>query len=282
MVTVKAKIFSYSISWRARSQHAALHRGVQTGVGSEYRGNAAFVDHPDARRIDIRQTIRDPAEQVHVRLFNQNSPISVFAVCDLSGSMSFTGEVRKLDLVAEIVESIVHTAHAHGDRAGFVSFSDRVQTEWFIRPTANLHDFSHIIKKLRSPLPIKGNTKGFRDIRSYVGTRRALVFLISDFHIPLKELDLGLSQLSGHQVVPIVLWDGAEHYNLPRFGLHTIVDPETGEEKTLFFRESLREKFKANFEDRRQKLRKLFTKHNTLPHYVEDKFDASKLTQYFQ
>ena len=65
------KEFSYHISWRSRGRHAGSHSSTQRGMGMEFRGHTTLLSYPDPRRIDIRQTIRDPLEQVHVRIFNQ-------------------------------------------------------------------------------------------------------------------------------------------------------------------------------------------------------------------
>ena len=95
MIPDFAKSFSYQVNWRSRSYHAGYHRGHQGGLGVEFRGNVPLTDYPDARRIDINQTIRDPNEQVHVRIFNQKNATPIYAVCDLSGSMQFTGNSTK-------------------------------------------------------------------------------------------------------------------------------------------------------------------------------------------
>ena len=83
------KSFSYHIGWRSRGRHPGRHASTQRGMGMEFRGHTTLLSYPDPRRIDIRQTIRDPLEQVHVRLFNQKSATPVYVICDLSGSMSF-------------------------------------------------------------------------------------------------------------------------------------------------------------------------------------------------
>ena len=82
-----AKPFEYIVSWKSASLQLGEHRGTQRGMGLDYRGNVNFVDYPDARRMDIRQTMRDPFEQVQVRQFNQESTTPIYAVCDLSSSM---------------------------------------------------------------------------------------------------------------------------------------------------------------------------------------------------
>ena len=99
------KEFSYHIGWRSRGRHAGRHVSTQRGMGMEFRGHTTLLSYPDPRRIDIRQTIRDPLEQVYVRVFNQKSASPVFAIVDLSGSMSFGKKQSKVALASEIASS---------------------------------------------------------------------------------------------------------------------------------------------------------------------------------
>lgn len=119
------------------------------------------------------------------------------------------------------------------------------------------------------------------DMAGALGFQRALVFLISDFHIPLVTLEEALNTLSRHQVVPLVLWDEAEYRRLPRVGLGTIVDPETGTRRTLFFRQALRARFEQAFAERRVQLEALFLKYEMPPVFIEGAFEPAVLTDYF-
>ena len=83
------EIFNYHINWKSRGQHPGQHKSDQRGMGIEFAGHASLLDYPDPRRIDIRQTIRDPMEQIHVRIFNQRSATPVIIANDLSASMNF-------------------------------------------------------------------------------------------------------------------------------------------------------------------------------------------------
>ena len=74
--------FSYHINWKSRGHHPGQHKSGQRGMGMEFAGHSNLLDYPDPRRIDIRQTIRDPLEQVHVRIFNQRSatPVMIWLI----------------------------------------------------------------------------------------------------------------------------------------------------------------------------------------------------------
>jgi uncharacterized protein (DUF58 family) len=281
MIPAFAKAFSYQINWRSRSYHSGYHRGAQSGLGAEFRGNVPLVDYPDARRIDINQSIRDPSDQVHVRIFNQKNPTPIYAVCDLSGSMQFTGSCSKIALAAEIAASVAYSAYQVSDSFGFIGFDSEVRMDWMTQPSTKMTDAFELTERLRDFKPSPAGSDGLLDVTRYLGQARSLVFLISDFHMPLETLEQALNMLSRHHVVPVVVWDSAEYQKLPSFGFSTIVDPETGAQRTLFFRKELQRKFQQAFQERRQKLEALFMQYETPPYFAEDRFDAEAISEYF-
>lgn len=275
------KSFSYHISWRSRGRHPGRHPSTQRGMGMEFRGHTTLLSYPDPRRIDIRQTIRDPLEQVYVRLFNQKSATPVYVICDLSGSMNFGAKQRKIKLAAQIAESVAQSASQNHDPFGFIGFDEIVREDWISTPSFKSYHAIAMAEALKTYHPEPVNCNGIKDVYRYLPRERALVFLISDFHIPNTLLEEALSNLLRHHIVPIVLWDAAEYKNLPEFGLTNVSDAETGEKRTLFLRKDLREKIITSFENRRQDIYDLFMRFDMPPFYVEGEFDADSLTEYF-
>lgn len=275
------KQFSYHIGWRSRNRHAGRHTSTQRGMGMEFRGHTTLLSYPDPRRIDIRQTIRDSHEQVYVRIFNQKSATPVYAITDLSGSMDFGSKQRKVTLAAEIMESIAQSAaHAH-DPFGFIGFDDQVRDEWVCTQSFRPHQALELAKRLREFHPQPVGNRGLLDVNRYLPRERSLVFLISDFHMPLAELEDALNLLIRHHVVPVILWDAAEYKNLPEFGIANVTDCETGAKRTLFLRKDYRERIIQSFEERREALTALLMRFDMPPFFVEGDFDADALTDYF-
>jgi hypothetical protein len=81
---------------------AGAHRGRLSGAGGLFRDLVSLLEHPDPRRIDLRASARDPFEQLYVRRFEQKTAITVFALVDVSASMGFAGNMRKLEVAAAI------------------------------------------------------------------------------------------------------------------------------------------------------------------------------------
>ncbi|KQT43414.1 MULTISPECIES: DUF58 domain-containing protein [unclassified Methylophilus] len=275
------KEFSYHISWRSRSRRPGRHKSNQRGMGMEFRGHTTLLAYPDPRRIDIRQTIRDPMEQVYVRIFNQKSATPVFVMCDLSGSMQYGVPHTKLTTAAEITRSVAQSATRNGDPAAFVGFDDELRDEWLSTLSARPHSMLELADRLENHLPNEVGAGALLDSARVLPRERSLIFLVSDFHMPLGQLEEALLLMLRHHIVPVVLWNSTEYKDLPEFGVTSINDPETGERRTLFLRASYRQRILDTFAARRQAIEDMFMKFDMQPFFVEDQFDADMLTDYF-
>ena len=275
------KEFSYHIGWRNRGRHPGRHASTQRGMGMEFIGHTSLLNYPDPRRIDLRQTLRDPMEQVYVRLFNQKSATPVYVICDLSGSMNFGSKTRKIRQAADIAESVARSATKNADPFGFVGFDDVVREDWISTQSFKSQRAIELAERLKEyhPAPVSGT--GIGDVWRFLPRERSLVFMISDFHMPMPQLEEALSNLTRHHIVPVVLWDNDEYKNLPEFGITAVTDPESGQKRTLFLRKALRNKIIESFEARRAAIYKTFMEFDMPPFYVEGEFDADDLTDYF-
>lgn len=282
MIPSYVRPFGYSVPWKSRSMHFGEHRGTLRGLGDDYKDNASLQDYPDLRRMDFRQSVKDINEQIFVRTYNQNNTTPIYVVADLSSSMQFGYPKRKLDFVIEAASSIAYSAYLSGDPFGFIAYHTKVD-ESHSSPLSN-HVFQHFISlaTLSDYQNNYVNGKGILDVPYFLSGNRSIVYWISDFHMPTDLIEKALIELSGHQVIPVVLWHDKESKNLPKFGFSTLIDPETGKKVTLFFRESLRNQFIEAFESRKAELEHLFLKFEYPPLFFSDDFNPESITHYFQ
>ncbi|MPS48608.1 DUF58 domain-containing protein [Methylobacillus sp.] len=276
-----AKEFSYQIGWRSRGRHPGRHASAQRGLGMDFVGHAPLISHPDPRRIDLRLSLRDPMEQIHVRIFNQRSAVPVFVACDLSGSMGFSGHFNKLRIAAEITASAAQSASRVNDPFGFIGFDEEVNEAWMIPAGTRVQAAYLLAESLQDYRPPHVGGAGILQVNRYLPRERALVLLVSDFHMPLEMLEEALVSMQRHHIVPIVLWDAAEYSTIPEFGLTHVTDSETGEKRTLMLRKSTHGRIQAAFAERRAALDALFMHYDIPPFFIEQGFDADALTEYF-
>ncbi len=275
------KEFSYHIAWRSHSRRPGRHKSNQRGMGMEFRGHTTLLAYPDPRRIDIRQTIRDPLEQIHVRLFNQKSITPVFVLCDLSGSMQYGVKQKKLTVAADIAQSVAQSVTRNRDLVGFIGFDDTVREDWLCTLSARPHSTMEMAENLRTYQAGEVGSRGIIDTVRLLPRERSLIFMVSDFHMPISDLEESLVLMQRHHIVPVVLWDTSEYADLPEFGITNVTDPETGAKRTLFLRKSYREQILQSFAERRDLIKQLFSRYDMEPFFVENQFDADLLTDYF-
>ena len=187
----------------------------------------------------------------------------------------------RIELASEIANSIAMSATHNGDPFGFIGFDDVVREDWLCTSSFRPHQALELSKKLSKFIPESVGSKGLQDANRYLPRERSLIFLISDFHMPLNELEDALALMMQHYIVPVVLWNSSEYKSLPEFGITSVTDSETGEQRTLFLRKELRASIIASFEARRAAIEALFMRYDMPPFFVEDTFDADALTEYF-
>lgn len=273
------------IHYRARLPAAGNfpghHRSTRGDSGFEFRNHALLHDAPDPRRLDLHASLRDPYGHWLVRVYSQRKLMPVVMIADLSASMAFTGAARKLDVLADFAESLAWSAWRTGDAFGFIGCDATVRADLQLPPTRARGVGTPLAAALRALQPTGRSAQGLLDAADHLGRQRCLVFLVSDFHLPLRQLDAVLARLARHEVLPVVLWDPQEFTLSARRGLLQAVDPETGVRRLVWWRPALRERWQAAHTQRRQALLQCFRAHALKPLFVEGPFDADAVTRHF-
>lgn len=270
--------FHYRIAWRARSAHPGHHPSTQPGGGYEFHGHAPLMSCPDARNLDVRATLHEPFGQFLVRTYRQRSAIPVFAVADLTASMDYPGKMLRL---AHVAASVAYSAYRSGDPFGFVGCGEGVEHALLLPPRWSRGAALHVQRSLAGHRPKGRHWRGLAGAAEYLGRQKALVFLISDFHLPLAELEESLRGFAHHDVVPVVLWDESEWQGWPDWGLVRLADSETGAARTVWLRPAVKAKLAEAFAARRAALVDFFDRHGREPFFLDGGFDADALTRYF-
>ncbi len=278
---MRVEEFHYRLNWRASGAFPGHHRSTQIGDGVDFYGYAPLLDHPDPRRLDLRASLRDPMEQLLVRVFRQRAAVSVYALADLSASMGFTGRARKLDVLAEFTASLGYSAYRSGDPFGFFGCDSAIRHDFYQPLSRAKAAGADIGQRLLALAPAGAGSAGLLDAARLIGGRRALVFLVSDFYFPVALLGRVLRALARHQVVPVVLIDSIEYDKLPAFGIVRVLDPETGRQRTLLLRPSLRRRLRSMFLNHFETLNRTFVAHGTEALWIRDRFDPDEVTRYF-
>ena len=209
------------------SMFAGSYHSVFKGRGMNFEEVREYNPGDEIRAIDWNVTARMNAP--FVKKFTEERELTVMLVVDVSGSEDF-GSVNssKRELAAEVASILAFSAIQNNDKVGLLLFSDEV--ELFIHPKKGR---MHTLRLIREMLYFRPRRRGTNlaaalEYLNKVVTRRAVVFLISDF------LDEGYARplavaARRHDLVAIPVVDPGEE-DLPDVGLVTFEDPETGEQ----------------------------------------------------
>jgi uncharacterized protein (DUF58 family) len=273
--------FHYRLSAPARGSFPGAHRSKRGDTGFEFRGHVPLLDAPDPRRLDLHASLRDPFGNWMVRVHSQRKAVPVVLVADLSASMGFEGARRKRDVLADFAQSLAWSAWRTGDSFGFVGCDERVREDLFVPQTRSRARAGPLAERLRA-WPFEGRSaRGLAAAHRHVGRQRALVFLVSDFHLPIGEIGSLLASFAQHELVPVVLWDPLEFEIGPTQGLAPVRDAESGRRTLVWWRPALREKWAAHHAERRESLQRAFRAARVSPLFIEGEFSADAVTRHF-
>ena len=278
----RAAEISYRPDRRVRGIRPGMHAGTESGAGLEPLFHGTLLDGRDPRRLDLLASMRDPLRRLLVRRYRQRASVRVCLLADLSASIGFRGSGDRLETLADLTAALGYSAGRAGDAFAFIGCDEHVREDLVLPPTRTAGAFLDIAARLRRLEPRGRGSEGLLEALPMIGSRRSLVFLVSDFHFSLELLAGLLAGLSRHRIVPVVLADGSESDPAPAFGLTRVADPETGEERTLLMRPALRRRLRERAARRRKALAECFTAHGTAPLWLTDRFDVDVVNAWFR
>ena len=271
----------YRIRWKTSGLRPGAFRGLHAGSGDHIRASVPLREHSDPRRLDVRASLRDPFGGLWVREFEQNSALKVIVLADTSASMGYVGRHDKLDQLRRIAVALAQTAWRNGDAFGFFAASETPERSLLLPARVNRGAGEWIERRLATFVPNGASARGLFKLVPSLPHRRALVFVVSDFHWPEDDLAELLRGLAHHAVVPVVLWDPAEVDAVHRHGIAVLRDLESGERRFVWLRPGLVAAMRERRQRREHDLRHVCRAAGCAPFFVRGRFDPALLTQHF-
>jgi uncharacterized protein (DUF58 family) len=267
----------YILRWRPNTVAAGAHPSGREGSGGAFKQHASLLRHPDPRRIDLRVTLRDPAGDIHVRQFSQRSAVSLIALLDLTGSMGFDAPESRMRAVAGLCAVLAASAHKMGDRFGLIGCDARVREDVFVPATRRRGLDREVHALLMKQAPGGASAKGLIEGARRVPATRSLVFLMSDFLMPIALVERTLAALWRHDVIPLMF---RERLELPAWGLLQLRDLESGRRRLILLRPKVLKDWQQRQEEHDDTLRQVFARHGRTPLRVFDRMDWDALARY--
>lgn len=219
---------------------AGEYQAVFKGRGMEFDQVRQYQTGDEVRTIDWNVTAR--MGEPYVKRFVEERELTVMLAFDASASGVFgTAGRSKRETAAEIGAVLAFSAISNNDKVGLIGFTENV--ELHIPPRKGRR---HVLRLIRELLAFEPAARGTNIIQALdhlnrVLKRRAIIFLISDFFVPL---DAGRGQnrsgeilanqrvlsVTGrrHDLVAVTITDPRET-EWPGVGMVSLEDAETGE-----------------------------------------------------
>ncbi|HEV2543234.1 MAG TPA: MxaS protein [Methylobacterium sp.] len=266
--------------WRPGGHRVGAHRGRDAGGLGTFRDQVSFSRLPDARRIDLRASLRDPFEGVFVRRFEARSPVETYALVDLSASMRFRGRADRRELAQAFCATLARSATRIGDGFGMIACDNTLRDDLTLPATRHRAAAQAAAARLGEAIGDGRGAEGLLEAARRLAGRPKLIFLVSDFRWPEALIEAVFSALALHDVTPVLLADSAEAEDLPAWGLVELDDLEGAGRRLVFLRPSLRRRWIAREAARVERLRRICTPFARPPFRLADRFDAEALSRH--
>jgi uncharacterized protein (DUF58 family) len=270
-------------SRKVNEQLAGQYHSVFKGRGMSFDEVRPYQPGDEIRFIDWNVTAR--SNEPFVKRFVEERELTVMLLVDASASLRFGSNLQmKREVAAELAALLAFSATKNNDRVGLAMFTETV--EHIVTPKKGK---KHVLRLISDVLTWKPQARGTRldealGWMTRIGSRKAIVFVVSDFLAPPASFEKALTIVSRrHDVVPIVVRDKMER-ELPRMGLVLAQDLESGQEVWVDTdSRRFRERYAANADQQRKDLRDLFRKQKLDAIEVETGGSYAKaLVQFFE
>jgi len=235
---------------------AGQYHSVFKGRGMNFEEVREYSSGDEIRSIDWNVTAR--MNTPYVKKFTEERELTVMLMVDVSASGNFGSvDLSKREMAAEVAAILAFSAINNNDKVGLLLFSDEI--ELFIPPKKGRQHTLRLIREMLYFEP-KGRKTNLAAALEYINkllTRRAVVFIVSDFMAPDYTKPLTVAGRR-HDVVAMPIVDPGEE-QLPDVGVITFEDAETGEQIDVnTSSRAVRNAFAAEQERRGKDLEKLF------------------------
>ena len=277
-MSLSAESFRYRCDWRGRNSRPGNHRSALTGSGFEMRENALMRLGEDPRRLDLHRSARDPLQRLWVRRMQHTSTTTVSVLADVSASMAAHGAVDNYSALVQFIEATVRSASINGDRFALHTADHEYRSELSLNARRCSVLPLDVSANLHAHQPIGNSARGLLRAAEHLGTKRSVVFLVSDFYWPLTLID-ELCQVLWHlQLVPVMLAAPEPDSSVSSL-LSIYRDAESGRQK-LQLRLPWREE-ESPLSLHRRAVIEAFMQHQRQVLLLQEGFDANLVSAYF-
>jgi uncharacterized protein (DUF58 family) len=189
---------------------SGIHRSPYHGFSVEFTEYRQYTPDDDPRYLDWRVFAR--SDRFFIKKFEDETNLRCYLVADQSRSMTFgTPGYTKAQYAATLAATLAYFLYLQGDAVGLLTFDERLRD--YLPARHRTGHLRHLMQALEKPAGGRQTdlASALTNIAG-IARRRGLVVLLSDFLIPLEQLDPALTILAagGHELCLFQVLDPAE------------------------------------------------------------------------
>lgn len=232
-----------------------LHRSPLHGFSVEFSEYRPYSEGDDPRTIDWRLFAR--TDRYYIKKFEDETNRRCYLAVDQSRSMQFGSlGYTKCDYARTLAATLAYYFHLQRDAIGCLTFeADLID---FVTARHRPGQFKRLLATLdNEPQGTATNLVRPLELLAEILHHRSLLLLISDFLVPLEQLEKRIAFLRArrHEIMVFRILDPAE-INLPGEDATTLIDSETGQ-RLYIDPTRERERYQERFAQHEQQLQEL-------------------------
>lgn len=236
--------FNLVIKKRVTSNYSGPRRSIAMGRGIMFKEHRIYAPGDDIRDIDWKVYAR--TDDLYVKTYEEERNLTVHVIVDYSASMNYGKPITKFDYAAMLGTGFAYLAMKENEKFQFSTFSDDLSV---FQPKRGMGQLMAMVDHLNS-IKTKGISKvkdAINQYRKLIGSR-AMLILISDFLMPLDEINEALYMLGDHEIKIVQVLDPMEK-ELKLQGDFKLKDIETGAKMRTYISPRLRMQYQKQLEE---------------------------------
>src|SRR5690606_27322373 len=159
------------------------------------------------------------------------------------------------------------------DAFGFIGCDDAVREDLLYMASRRRGTARELAARLRG-VALRGGARGLAAAPGLLPRQRALVFLVSDFHLDDDLIEELFAALARPDVVPVGVWCEAQYARLPAWGIAEAFDLESRRRRLVLLRPGYRDRLANAYAARLDAISRICARFGREPFVVLDAFRA--------
>lgn len=241
--------FSLLVHKRVTSNYTGPRRSIALGRGLIFKEHRIYAPGDDIRSIDWKVFAR--TDDLYVKTYEEERNLTVHVIVDSSASMDFGKAISKFDYASMIGTGFAYLAMKENEKFQFSTFSEDLSVFQSKRGMGQLMAMVDHLNSIKTKG--KSNIKdAIQQYRKLLGSR-AMIVLISDFLMPVEEINEALYMLGDNEIKIVQVLDPVEK-ELKLQGDFKLKDSETGNKMRTYISPRLRMEYQKMLGDHSAKI----------------------------